>query len=63
MCGRVILRSDMRQIANTFQTPLPGFDITPRYNVSAGQFVPAVRGAKQREIVELHWAPRSRSLA
>jgi putative SOS response-associated peptidase YedK len=45
----------MRQIADIFQAPLPGFDITPRYNVSPGQLVPAVRGTDQREIVQLRW--------
>lgn len=34
-----------------------GFDITPRYSVSPGQFVLVVRGANQREIVLLRWGP------
>lgn len=29
--------------------------MTPRYNVSPGQFVTAVRGADHREIVQLRW--------
>lgn len=55
MCGRITLGSDMRQIADIFQAELPAFDITPRYNLSPGQFVPAVRGVDQREIVQLRW--------
>lgn len=55
MCGRITLRTNLRQIADEFQASLPGFDITPRYNVSPGQLVLAVRGAAAREIVQLRW--------
>lgn len=55
MCGRITLRTNLRQIADEFQATLPGFDITPRYNVSPGQLLLAVRGATEREIVQLRW--------
>jgi putative SOS response-associated peptidase YedK len=43
------------QVAEFLQAPLPGFDVRPRYNVSPGQMIVAVRGAEQREIVQLKW--------
>lgn len=52
MCGRITLRTNLRQIADEFQASLPGFDVTPRYNVSPGQLVLAVRGAETRELVQ-----------
>ncbi|WP_254509254.1 SOS response-associated peptidase [Anatilimnocola floriformis] len=55
MCGRITLRTNIHTIANELQAPLPGLETVPRYNVSPGQFVLAIRGADQREIVQLKW--------
>src|SRR5688572_10296771 len=56
MCGRINLRSNLRQIVDEFEVPLlPGFETAPRYNVSPGQYILAVRGAKARELVQLKW--------
>jgi putative SOS response-associated peptidase YedK len=55
MCGRFTLRTNIHQVAEFLQAPLPGFDIRPRYNVSPGQMVVAVRSAEQRDIVQLKW--------
>ena len=56
MCGRITLRTSVREVAEEFQAMLPGFDVRPRYNVSPGQLVLAVRGADHREIEQLKWA-------
>ena len=55
MCGRITLRTNLRQISEEFSAPLPGFETSPRYNVSPGQLVLAVRGQETREIVQLKW--------
>jgi putative SOS response-associated peptidase YedK len=56
MCGRITLRTNLREIADVFDAPMPLFDTVPRYNVSPGQFVPAIRGAQNRVIVQRNGA-------
>lgn len=55
MCGRITLRTNMHAVADLFDAPLPTFESRPRFNVSPGQFVLAVRGAEKHEIVQLKW--------
>lgn len=55
MCGRITLRANLRRIAEEFAAAYPNFETRPRYNIAPGQLLFAVRGAAQRELVQLKW--------
>lgn len=54
MCGRFTLRLPATVLMKEFQADL-NFDIRPRYNVSPGQTILALRGADKPEFVQLKW--------
>lgn len=58
MCGRFTLRSNLTQIAKTFDVAVSGVDLPQRFNIAPTQDVAAVRlggETDERELVMLHW--------
>ncbi|TDO09901.1 MULTISPECIES: SOS response-associated peptidase family protein [Halomonas] len=43
MCGRFALYSDFPTLAASLKLPLAEGELTPRYNVAPGTWIPAVR--------------------
>jgi putative SOS response-associated peptidase YedK len=56
MCGRYTLSAPVDELLETFDVPLPDFDLAPRYNIAPSQLVPVVVTDRHgRRIGLLEW--------
>ncbi len=52
MCGRYILVEEVEVLESRFQANIPdGFQFSPSYNISPGQYAPVVVGVQPRQIM------------
>jgi len=56
MCGRYTLAAGAAELVETFDVPLPDFELHPRYNIAPGQAAPVVASDRQgRRMGLLTW--------
>jgi putative SOS response-associated peptidase YedK len=56
MCGRYTLSAPLDELVETFDVPVPDFDLTPRYNIAPSQLVPVVAADRHgRRMGLLEW--------
>ena len=56
MCGRYTLSAPVDELVETFDVPVPDFDLPPRYNIAPSQLVPVVAADRHgRRMGLLEW--------
>lgn len=56
MCGRYSLASDVEELVEVFDVPLPAFEHVPRYNIAPTQLAPVVaRDRRGRRMGLMRW--------